>query len=117
MEQIDRLVANGLAKIVTFVLTDEQIRTEYDRVQASYNGQYSTQFNKKNTAQLLVRQCIKIFYPDWCEIRFSPSKSSSSIWFNGEEVSVVIKRKYQRHADFPKHNRIDWGAILARTSA
>ena len=97
--KINELVNSGLAKVVSFTITEQQLRNEYNRIQNSYRGNYRTRYIKKNVAQLIVRRNIARDYPGWCEIRFNAY--CSDIWFNGDEVTVVIKRKYQRNPSFP----------------
>ena len=101
-EEINKLVSSKLAKLVTFKVTYNELCVEYQRLHP--DGHYN--FNKKNLSQSIIRRKIRAKYPKYCEVRFSPSQASSSLWFDGENVTILIKRKYKIHLAFPKPVRI-----------
>ena len=107
-DKINELVNLGLAKIVTFEITDRELITEYERMCRGYSNGFRPTYFKKNVCQTLIRQKIRETYPGWNEIRFSAEKTSSSIWISGNEFTVVIKEAYKKHPLFPENQSVSY---------
>ena len=101
INKFSALIDNGSVRLFTTTITEEESLRERSRLMrnnsAFYsNGNYIYEPYINGIIANLLRKHIREQEPGWCEVRTSPSRAFSTYWKNGNEITCLIKKKYER---------------------
>ena len=93
------LVKCGEIKPIALQIFPEEIRdvqmVTYNRSPSWYDRQ-SIMPSWSGMLANTLRKRIKDKYPEWCEVRTTPSKAFSTWWKKGNIYYMLIKRRYRK---------------------
>jgi len=96
--RLKKYLDSGDLKSISFYIDEYDINAELQRMYNKSSVYYEmVGMPRKQYAIInILRNNIKISYPEWCEFRTSPSRVFTTYWKSGDTYTILIKRRYAR---------------------